>query len=66
MSNLATELQKEIKRNQELRDEYLKIPEGIIGAAMLKTDIDFAIHAMAESNIVNELLAYEKLKKNEG
>lgn len=65
MSSVAEDIQLEIIRNQELKQIYEGIPMGFIGASMIQLDIDFAIKALAEGNIINILSAYEKLKANE-
>lgn len=66
MSTIGEDIQIEIKRNQELKKMYDDIPTGFIGASLIQQDIDFAIKALAENNVIKILQAYEKLKNNEG
>lgn len=65
MSSLGEEIQVEIKRNQELKKMYDDIPTGFIGSSLIQLDIDAAIKALAEGDVVKILQAYEKLKGNE-
>jgi hypothetical protein len=65
MSNLAEELPLEIKRNQELKEIYRDIPTGFIGASMIQLDIDLAVKAIADGDVIAMLRAYETLKGNE-
>lgn len=62
---VGEDIQVEIKRNQELKKIYDGIPTGFIGASMIQQDIDYAVKALAEGDIVNILQAYQKLKGNE-
>lgn len=65
MSSVGEDIKVEIKRNQELQKMYQEIPTGFIGASMIQLDIDAAIKALAEGDIIKILTAYEKLKANE-
>jgi hypothetical protein len=65
MSSVGEQIQVEIKRNQELKKMYDDIPTGFIGASLIQQDIDDAVKALAEGDIIKILLAYEKLKNNE-
>lgn len=65
MSSVGEQIQVEIKRNTELKKMYDDVPLGFIGASMIQQDIDFAVKALAEGNIIKILQAYEKLKSNE-
>jgi len=62
---VGEDIQVEIKRNQELLQLYKEIPTGLFGATMIQADIDSAIKALAEGDIIEILKAYERLKNNE-
>lgn len=65
MSSLAEELPIEIRRNQELKSIYDDIPTGFIGASLIQLDIDIAVKALADGDVIAMLQSYEKLKNNE-
>lgn len=65
MSSVAEQIQVEIKRNQELKKIYDDVPAGFIGASLIQQDIDDAVKALAEGDVIAILRAYEKLKNNE-
>lgn len=64
MPNLIEGIQQELKRNQELLEEYKKIPTGAFGAMMIQADIDRAEKAIADDDIVEMVKAYEALKES--
>lgn len=64
-TTLGEELPIEIKRNQELKKIYDDVPTGFIGASLIQLDIDAAVKALADGDVVAMLVAYDKLKGNE-
>ena len=67
MANLVAALASEIKRNQELVDQYKELPNGagMFGATMIQQDIARAIAAMESGDIESMLTAYNAMKDNE-
>lgn len=65
MSSLGVALPEEIKRNVELVVEYARIgPNGRIGERLILNDINNALDAIAEQDVVKMLQCYEALKGN--
>lgn len=63
IETLGDALPAEIKRCQALLPHYDAIgPVGAFGKAMIQADIDAAIKAMAEGDVVAMLRAYNALK----
>ncbi len=63
--SLAVGLQDEIKRNYELKQDFLSIGEaGAFGAAQIQNDLDLAHRALQTGNLLMMCQAYEKLRKN--
>jgi hypothetical protein len=67
MTTLGEELPIEIKRNQELKSVYDGLPGGVgsFGSMMIQNDIDAAIKALADGDVIEMMKVYEKLKNNE-
>lgn len=63
--NLQEALVKEIKRNQELLEQYKAIPTGGFGVMNITLDLEQAYHALACDDVVEMTRAYEALKDNE-
>ena len=63
--NLQEALIKEVKRNQELLEEYKKIPTGAFGALMIELDLERAYHALARGDVVEMAKVYEAIKGNQ-
>lgn len=63
IETLGDALPKQIARCQELLAEYAALgPVGEFGYAMIKHDIDAAVKATADGDVVAMLRAYEALK----
>ena len=60
--SLGDSIQEEIKRVSALRDEYLLIPTGFIGASMMEISIDKAVKALADGDVIEIMQAFEDLK----
>jgi argininosuccinate lyase len=67
MANVAEALAQEIKRCQELVEEYRKLPKGVgsFAAVMIQRDIDDAVNALASRDVVKIIMAYEAIKGDE-
>lgn len=63
--SLGEELPKQISRVTDILVEYNKIPDGAFTAARMKRDLDIAIRALAEGDIVQMLVSNEALKQYE-
>lgn len=68
MTTLAEELPKQMARvRDEVLPHYLAIgPNGMFGAAMIRSDLDRAAKAMAEGDVVEMIRACQSLKEIEG
>lgn len=67
MTTVGDDIQVQIKRNQKLVQQYIAIgPEAKFGVMMIQRDIDAAVKALAEGDIVAILRAYEALRNNKG
>ncbi len=69
-TNLADGLADEIKRNQELLIQYGELqdmPGVFVGFALarIKQELDFAIDAVSNQDVLKMIQAYEQLKDNE-
>lgn len=64
ISELRAELEKEIRRNRELVEEYKKIPTGAFGMVMIAQDINNAIIALAGNDPDHIEQMLEVLKDN--
>ncbi len=64
MENLIEGLQREMKRNRELLEEYRKIPTGGFGAMVISTKIDAGEKAMAQWDTIAMITAYKELEKS--
>ncbi len=66
MSSLATALPEELKRNRELKEQFLAIgPPRTIGAMLIEQDIQRGEKALASGDVIEIVKAYEKLKENQ-
>lgn len=63
--NLVEGLDREIKRNRELLDEYKSIPSGVFAATFIGRDVDAAIHALGSGDVVEMMKIYNTLKSHE-
>ena len=64
--NLADAFNRELKRNIEFLEIYIKLgPAGQFGAIMIKQKIQAAHDVLASGDIVKMLLVYEELKATE-
>ena len=63
--NLMQGLIQETNRAREVLGEYEKIPEGKLGAMLIKQDIAAAEAAMGSGDVVAMLAAYERVKSVE-
>lgn len=69
MENLIEGLQNEMTRCRELLTMHEELPGGVVGffgIATIKQGLAQAEKAIAEGDVVKELLAYENLKEIEG
>lgn len=65
MTTVGDDIQVQIKRNQELVQQYIAIgPTGKFGVMMIQRDIDAAVKALAEGDCVAIVRTYEALKNN--
>lgn len=66
-NSLAEALQDEIKRVYGVKALYDGLPGGVgfIGASLIQLDLDYALKALAESDVIACMQAYEKLKEVE-
>ena len=65
-TTLGDMLPKEIKRCQEILIVYAEIGDaGRLAGIILRSEIDYALKAMMEGDVVNMLIAYENLKSCE-
>ena len=63
MSSVGEELPKMIERSRELLQGYIEIgPPGAFAAVMINQEINFAIKALAEGDVVKILQAYNMLE----
>jgi len=67
VETLGDALQREIERVQEIRTEYLTLPNGVgmPAAAMMQASINAATRAMLEGDVIAMLRSYEDLKGHE-
>ena len=67
-TNLAEALQQEITRvRDEILPLYLAIgPSGMFGVMMIQNDLNAAMRALAESDVIACLRLYNTLKENRG
>lgn len=64
-NTVGEKIQDEIKRNYELLQAYRDIGhQGQFGAAMIQADLDAAHQALKDDDVVQILIAYDKLKGN--
>ncbi len=64
--NLAEGFQRELNRNIDYLEEYIKIGHaGQFGAAIIKQKIKMANEASASGDVIRMLQAYEELKSTE-
>lgn len=64
VDTLGDALPREIKRAQQLIVDYRALgPVGSFGAMMIQQDIDAAIKALAEGDVVAMIRAYNELKR---
>jgi hypothetical protein len=67
VENLQEGLVRELRRNRELLEMYKSIgPAGMIGASLIRNDIDNGDKALASGDIELMIPAYQALKNNEG
>lgn len=62
MASLGEKLSKEISRVRDLLPLYDAIPEGVFAATMMRHDLEAAVKALAEGDVVEMIRVYEKLK----
>lgn len=63
METLGDALPKEIERVQEIIKEYESVPGGQFAAAFMKKDIQTAMAAMTEGDVVKMMTIYNELKE---
>lgn len=64
MASVGEELPKEMARVRDhVLPHYDEIPEGKIGAMLIRRDLDVATKALAEGDIVQIIRSYEALKE---
>jgi hypothetical protein len=68
--NLADELVKQIKRNQELLERYAEISKlpnvnTSFATYAIKQDLEFAANASVNGDVAKMIQAYNRLKDNE-
>jgi len=62
--SLGTALPAEMARvRDQVLPAYLKIPEGIFAATMMRADLDAAAKALAEGDVVEMMRVYGELKE---
>jgi hypothetical protein len=68
MPSLSTAIFDEMNRVRELIEEYESLPDnaGFLGASLMKVSVKRAEKAIADSDVVAMLVAYEDLKKCTG
>lgn len=65
MSTLMDGLLKEINRAKEILKMYDEIPTGKFGAMMIRQDIALAEKSISDNDVVQMLVAYQRLKEIE-
>jgi hypothetical protein len=67
VETLADGLLEELKRNRELLSQFEAIgAPGMIGASMIRQDIEYAEKAMVEGDTIAMIQVYKTLKENQG
>ena len=65
MANLIEELRSEIKRSEELLEEYKSIPVGAFGAMMIRRTLDRANDALNSLDTPAMVKSLEELRGNQ-